>query len=231
MDSSARTVPTTSQAVTFSAILLDLDGMIIDSGSIIKQSFQATFAELGLPIPSLEELNKFIGPPLQDSFADFVGLTGEANFEAVECYRQHYVKVMFNAPVYDGIPELLRAIRDTGIPLSLATSKREPLARETLEYLQLDQFFTVIAGAAADGSRAGKAEVIATALERLQAADADLTRVVHVGDRQHDVAGAQAHGLESIGVLWGYGDAEELAAATWLAQDPAQLAQLLGIEV
>jgi phosphoglycolate phosphatase len=88
---------------------------------------------------------------------------------------------------------------------SVATSKLEPTARRILAHFGLDQYFEVIAGAAPDGSRKSKEEVLAHALEQLQPLP---ERVLMVGDRSHDVHGAAAHGIDTVVVGWGYGQAD-----------------------
>ena len=213
------------------AVLLDLDGTITDSAPVILDALEVTLSELGLPVPSREDLMAYVGPPLVDGFQANAGLTGQELPRAVSTYRRHYRERMCEAPLYPGVPEVLAALATAGIPVSLATSKREVLAAQILRHWDLDTFFTVIAGADAADRHGGKAEVIGDALARLALAGVRSQNVVHVGDRGHDVRGAHEAGILSIGVLWGYGDAEELAGATALAASPADLATLLGLSL
>lgn len=78
-----------------------------------------------------------------------------------------------------------------------------------------------------DNSRTDKAKVIAYALEQTGIVPDE--SVIMVGDREHDVIGAKKNGLSCIGVLFGYGSAEELRSvgAAALAKDPEELEQLL----
>lgn len=214
-------------ATPVTAVLLDLDGTLIDSGPTILDAFAHTLSDLGLGVRSREELRVFIGPPLHEGFRLHAGLEGSAVDEAVRIYRSHYTQHMHEAPVYDGVPELLDALAATGIPTCLATSKREDLALRLLEPKGLASRLTATAGADLSDRGGRKPEVIATALRRLSEAGADTSRVVHVGDRVHDVEGAHEAGIECVGALWGYGDAKELASADWLADSPAQLGELL----
>ncbi len=218
--------PQADQEVT--AVLLDLDGTITDSGPVILEALEAALADLGLPVPGREELMTFIGPPLTEGFRLHAGLTGEGNARAVALYRRHYRRRMHQAPVYDGVPRLLQQLAAWQVPVSLATSKREDYAVEILQRAGLAEPFTVFAGADPADRYGSKEEVVRLALERLDQAGADTRRVIHVGDRRHDVDGAHAAGLECVGVLWGYGDATELAQADWLVPDPAGLTTLVG---
>ncbi|MCZ0856541.1 HAD hydrolase-like protein [Actinomyces israelii] len=223
--------PARGSAGEFSAVLLDLDGTVTDSAPVILASFCAAFDDLGIVVPDRARLMSFVGPPLAETFARYAGLTGRANARAVAAYRSHYRELMYRAPVYKGVPALVRSLHESGVPLALATSKRESLARLIIEHTGLGPCFDAVTGAADDDRGGEKAVVIARALVLLSAAGADTSRVVHVGDRSYDVEGARQAGVECIGALWGYGDADELAGAQWLAADVPELASLLGAEV
>ncbi|SDN65939.1 phosphoglycolate phosphatase [Actinomyces ruminicola] len=213
------------------AVLLDLDGTLVDSAPAILMALRAAFSELGLPAQAPAELMRFVGPPLVDGFRLYAGLTGAANAEAVATYRRHYRETMLDSPLYDGAAELVRGLHAAGMPLALATSKHEGYAREILAHKGLADCFTVVSGARAGDVSGRKAAVIHSALQRLAAAGADLDRPVHVGDLDHDVQGARAEGVDCIGALWGYGSAEELRGAIALVTTPAELGALLGVEV
>ena len=223
--------PARGSAGEFSAVLLDLDGTVTDSAPVILASFCAAFDDLGIAVPDRARLMSFVGPPLAETFARYAGLTGRANARAVAAYRSHYRELMYRAPVDKGVPALVRSLHESGVPLALATSKRESLARLIIEHTGLGPCFDAVTGAADDDRGGEKAVVIARALVLLSAAGADTSRVVHVGDRSYDVEGARQAGVECIGALWGYGDADELAGAQWLAADVPELASLLGAEV
>jgi phosphoglycolate phosphatase len=107
----------------------------------------------------------------------------------------------------------------------VATSKPTVYARRILEHFGLLDRFAVVAGADLSGGRESKAAVVAHALDLLGADGRD---AVMVGDREHDVLGAAAHGIPAIGVLWGYGDADELraAGAAALAEQPQDVPDL-----
>ncbi|MDO4243450.1 MAG: HAD hydrolase-like protein [Actinomyces sp.] len=227
----ATTTPmTTGTAGRFTAVLLDLDGTITDSAPVILESLSTVFAEFGVPVPDHDTLMTFVGPPLSATFGGYAGLDAPATERALATYRRLYRGRMLDAPLYEGVVPLLRDLAGQGLPLALATSKNEELARAILDHWGLSPLFTAISGAGPGDRDGSKAAVIARALARLDAAGADTSRVVHVGDRDHDTLGAREAGVESIGVLWGYGDAVELADAQWLARRPADLAALLTAE-
>ena len=212
----------------FSCILFDLDGTIVDSAPGITATLAYTFGQLGLPIPSPAELVAYVGPPILDSFRDLAGFTPQQSQEALDIYRPQYLKTgVFNAEVYPGIPEVLKAIRAHDIPLSLATSKPETPATLILEHYDLLKYFDVITGASDDEVRSAKADVVEEALKRLTDFGADVSNPVMVGDRHHDVEGAAAHDVPTIFVRWGYGSPAEEVGTIGVADHAADLRRLL----
>ena len=214
--------------MAYSAILFDLDGTIVDSAPGITATLAYTFEQMGLPIPTPSELVAYVGPPILDSFRDRAGFTPEQAQHALEIYRPQYLETgVYNATVYDGLPAVLRAIHSAGVPLSLATSKPELPATLILEHFGLASQFDIITGASADEVRSAKADVVAEALVRLEAFGADLSNPVMVGDREHDVHGAAAHGIPTIFVEWGYGSPAEQAGTVASVSTAHELQRLL----
>lgn len=208
-------------------IFLDLDGTIIDSVEGITRSAAYALEHFGIHVTDLSTLHKFIGPPLKDSFRDFYQMNDEQAEEAVAKYRERYrVKGIFENTLYPGIGDFLEKTFKAGYKLILATSKPEPFAKKILEYFNLLQWFTFVGGCGLDGSKHSKADVIAYILEENQISD---TRdIIMIGDRKHDVLGAAAFNIPTVGVLYGYGNAEELtrAGAVHLVKDIQELSSL-----
>ena len=212
----------------WSCILFDLDGTITDSAPGITATLSHTLERMGLPVPAPADLLEFVGPPIMDGFRDVVGLNPEQSAEALGLYRERYQSHgAFDSSVYAGVPQVLEAIHAAGVPLSLATSKPEAQARRILDHFGLDQNFTFIAGASDDEVRSEKTDVIAYALENLRALNIDLSSIVMVGDRKHDVHGAADHDIPTIFVEWGYGSEQEAVGAIAIAHTPAELQTLL----
>jgi phosphoglycolate phosphatase len=212
----------------FTSILFDLDGTIADSAPGITKTLAYTFAELGRPIPSAEELLAYVGPPILDSFRDRAGMSlGEAA-EALAIYRPRYLESgALDSSVFPGVGDILRAIHDAGIPMSLATSKPEGPATVMLQHFGLLDCFDIITGASADEVRSAKQDVVAEAIVRLAAFGADLSKPVLIGDRIHDVEGAAANDVPTIFVGWGYGSLDEAEGAIAYAASPAVLSELI----
>ena len=209
-------------------ILFDLDGTITDSALGITNSVKYALNKLNAPIPPYETLCKLIGPPLLDGFRDFCGFDNEKAHTAVNLYREYYKETgIFENIVYDGIPELLKALKENGKTVILATSKPEKFARLILEHFNLMQYFDLAAGASMDETRNNKDAVINYALKECNIKDKSLA--VMVGDRHHDVDGARNNGISCVGVLYGFGNRKELeaAGADYIAEDIDALYKIL----
>lgn len=213
--------------MSLKAILFDLDGTLTDSGPGIMHCLTLALTEMGEAVPPTEILRRFVGPPLTEAFAEHCGMDTERAEEAIRVYRKHYsAGGLFENTVYPGIPEMLAALCELGLPLCLATSKPEHYAKQIMEHFDLAQYFAYIGGALTDGKRREKAEVIAYVLETTGLA-AD--ECVMIGDRKYDVEGAASFGIPTLGVTWGYGDRAELleAGAAWIADSAAEAVETI----
>lgn len=199
-------------------ILFDLDGTLTDPGIGITNSVAYALKRWNIEVEDRKSLYRFIGPPLQDSFREYYGFSQEDALRAVDVYREYFrEKGLYENEVYPGVEKLLQLLKEQGKTLILATSKPEEFAVRILRHFGLDRYFTVMAGATMDPSRSKKGDVIAYALR--ESGVTELSKAVMIGDREHDIFGAKQNGLDSIGVLFGYGDREELekAGATYIA--------------
>ena len=210
-------------------VLIDLDGTISDSSPGMLTGFRKVFDRFDMEQPSDESIRRHFGPPLAVTWREVYGMTDEQIVVGLEVYREYYHDVgMFENNLYDGIPDLIKDLHAEGVTLSTATSKPEFSASRIIEHFGLREYFTFIGAADLAGTRDDKSAVIAHTLENLQASSQSHS-IVMMGDRRHDVEGAREHGIETIGVLWGYGTAEELstAGAIALAERPRDARDLL----
>ena len=207
------------------AIFFDLDGTLTDSGEGIINCVTLALKHFGLPIPSRESLGVFVGPPLEKTFVEF-GIPEDKTDEAIAVFRSRYNTVgTFENTPYPGVHQLLQNLKDQGHRLFVATSKPEKTALEVLAKFQLTDYFEKICGATMDGSRVNKEDVITYLLAQVQ----DVENVIMVGDTRYDVLGAKHHGIDTIGVSWGYGSVAEMeqAGAIAIAHNMEQLQTLL----
>ncbi len=201
----------------------DLDGTITQSEFGIIASARYALSKFGIDEPNRDTLLKFIGPPLYYSFEKFYGISGSKAEEAIRYYREYYEADAFkDAPVFEGIPEVLSKLKDDGIRLVVVTTKPKRMAERVIEYTGLDKYFEHIVGPSAEKTDPDKAELIRSALELTEASPEE---VVMIGDRHYDIGGANQTQVDSIGVVYGYGTENELkeAGATYLAYTPKDI--------
>ena len=211
-------------------IFLDLDGTLTDSGEGIMNSVEYSLRKFGILETNREKLRTFIGPPLFASYMREYGFDHEKALLAVDYYREYFApKGLYENSVYEGIPELLGDLKKAGAKLYLATSKPEPYATEIVNHFGLSEYLDGLFGSTMTEERTKKEDVISYALEQTGIDKAD---VVMIGDRNHDIIGAKANDVASIGVLFGYGDRAELegAGADYIADTVEDLRKILFME-
>lgn len=213
----------------WSCILFDLDGTITHSAPGIIGRLSRTLQAMGRPVPLPAELVAFVGPPILDGFRDVASMNEDEAREALTVYRGLAASEgpQDDSSVYPGMLGLVRALHAAGIPLALATSKSESQAIRVLTHLEVADCFTVICGSSEDETRSAKADVVEEALRRLTEQQIDLSNTVLVGDREHDVVGAAAHGVPTIMVEWGYGSPAEAVGAIAVVHSVDQLRSAL----
>ncbi|MBK5474029.1 HAD family hydrolase [Bacillus sp. TH19] len=208
----------------YTTFLFDLDGTLTDPKEGIINAVLYVLEKMGIEEVNISELDSFIGPPIQQSFADRYNMN-EIEVERAVFYFREYLKQsgLLENKVYDGIGALLQELKDAGNRLFVATSKPTVFAKQVIEHFQLTTFFEEIVGSNLDGTRIQKEEIIAHILQTNE--ELKKEEMVMIGDRKHDVIGANSNGIASIGVLYGYGNENELsdAGAIHIVKDVEEL--------
>lgn len=211
--------------------LFDLDGTLTDPKQGICTCVQYALKDQGIEEPDLDKLEPFIGPPLWDSFMKFYGMDRAQADKAVAKYRERFADVgLFENELYDGIPFMLKDLKEAGFTLAVASSKPTVYVERILEHFQIKQYFKVIVGSELDGTRVSKDEVVREALHQLFGEQTiDPQQVYMIGDRCFDVEGARTLHVESVGVTYGYGSMEELqeAKADYIVRSVGELHSFL----
>ncbi|MDM7886691.1 MULTISPECIES: HAD hydrolase-like protein [Curtobacterium] len=212
----------------YTAILFDLDGTISDSAPGILESMTHTFRTVGVPVPDHATLMSFVGPPIMDTFRTAMGMDDAQAEHTLAVYREHYLsRGALDSAMFPGIDVVLRTLHEAGLPISTATSKPETPATVILDHYGLTRYIDFVTGASDDEVRSAKADVVAEALRRLEAAGHDVSRPVLVGDRLHDVEGARVHGVPVVFAEWGYGAPSEAEGTVAQAATPLDLLPIL----
>jgi phosphoglycolate phosphatase len=210
------------------AVLFDLDGVLLDSRTAIARCMEHALQVHGVPVPRAAELERYIGPPLLDAFAELAGADKAAS--CLDTYRERYVhSSLEETTVVPGVREVLAAVA-AQVPVAVATTKPHAYANPLCERLGLAPHLRALAGPELDAPDEVKTVTIVRALAALglePGADVPM-----VGDRRHDAEAASANGLRCVGVLWGIGDEAELraAGADPIVGAPADLPWALGLD-
>jgi phosphoglycolate phosphatase len=216
--------------MAYKTVLFDLDGTLTDPFDGITRSIQYALECMGVPVPGAQELRWCIGPPLWDSFAVLLKTDDRSvQDQAIAFYRERYTsKGLFENTLIEGIDTLVRDLAACGHQLLVATSKPHAYASLIVEHFGLEPYFGKVYGSELDGTRSAKAELIDHILAEEGVGASDC---VMVGDRKHDLIGANANQVAGIGVLWGYGSRQELEDERPVAvvDSPEELGKVLGL--
>lgn len=197
---------------SFRHVFFDLDGTLIDPRLGIVGCLQHALGAVGAPVPEAASLERFIGPPLADTFGRLLGAADRERIaRAIAAYRERFGATgLYENRVYDGIRDMLGALRAARRSLWVVTAKPTVYSTRIVEHHGLGDYFRHVYGSELNGDRTDKGALICYVLATEGLSPRD---VVMVGDRVHDVLGARANGVASVAVRWGYGSPDELTAA------------------
>lgn len=201
-------------------LFFDLDGTLTNSGDGIIDCLKHTFEIFNIDYSNLH-LKKYIGPPLETTFKNLIGNDQKVLEEMLNVFREKYLSVLETDKLYDGVSQMLKNLYDLGFDINLATSKPEVYAIQIMERLGVAKYFNHLCGAYIDGIQE-KEEVLFNALKL---SNADRNKSLMIGDRKYDLNAAENLGLKGIGVLYGFGEKEELENCKhiYLAETPLHL--------
>lgn len=184
-------------------ILFDLDGTLVNTERGITNCVRHALQEMGIAEADPHRLRRFIGPPLEESFQREYGFSAEQAKEATSVFRKEYRQTgVYECELYPGVEETLKALKEKGLLVSLASSKPEPFCRLILERFQVAQYFDLICGAQIEKNIGTKIQVLEEVIERLPILD--LSQALLVGDTRYDARGAREAGIECVGVSYGF---------------------------
>lgn len=207
-------------------VFFDLDGTLSDPWHGIVNCMRYALQRLGIAVGDETALRSYIGPPLRQSFREICA-DDDLGDRALALYRERYGRIgIYENRLYQGIEDCLDELAQSATVNYVVTSKPTVFSEKIIEHFGIDHHFEAVYGSELDGSLADKTELIAHILQR-EAVDPRDT--VMIGDRKFDMIGARNHGIRSIGVLWGYGEEQELraAGADDICSHPHQLRQYL----
>lgn len=213
--------------MSYKAVFFDFDGTLFDSSPGIYKSLRAAFDECALPEPSDDELFRFIGPAIRQSLREFYELSRETEDSFIRAYRRVYANgEIYNAKLYGGVIEVLKALKDKNILIGTASSKPLNFIRLILKRFNLENYFDFVDGVLSDDIPREKYDIINSAVAHFKL---DKKSCLMVGDRKFDIDGAKTAGISSCGVLWGFGSRAELEKhnADFIISSPNEISEIV----
>jgi phosphoglycolate phosphatase len=210
------------------ALLLDLDGTLIDTPQAIVEVTQATLAELNLPPADAQAIKNGIGLPLPVALGELIGKGPAGAAEAVEIYRRLWrAQVTPRIPqlLYPGVRQGLETLHGAGLRLAVVTGKAQDGADSTVQAAGLSDLVEVVLGYTSVPNPKPAPDLALLALQRL---GVEAGAAVVVGDASHDLEMARRAGIRSIAVSYGAQPLQQLQAAfpTWVAHSFAEVVQI-----
>ncbi len=213
----------------YSSVFFDLDGTITDSGEGCMNGIRYMFKSIGYNDYDESKLKGFVGPPVKRHLVSEYGFSARQAEEAYPFYREYCLnRGIYENKLYPGITDAVEKIKQSGKSVYIATSKPEQQALIVLEHFGIRHLFSDVFAARHEKGIYDKNEVLECAVKKLNGASGS----VMVGDRSYDIIGGRHVGFDTIGVLYGYGEARELieAGCDFTADNTADLAAFLGRE-
>jgi phosphoglycolate phosphatase len=191
----------------YELIAFDWDGTLFDSTACIVKSIQAAARELGLQEPPVERARHVIGLGLEPALQIAVPeLPRERYRELANAYRRHYFATVHDVTLFDGVPELLRQLKDRGHRLAVATGKSRRGLDEALDQVGLRALFDATRTAEETASKPHP-QMLHELMDELGMAP---ERTLMVGDTTHDLQLALNAGTPALAVSFGAHPAEQL---------------------
>ncbi|MBM3665694.1 MAG: hypothetical protein FJW92_07870 [Actinobacteria bacterium] len=207
-------------------VFLDLDGTIIDSSPGIVAGLREAYRAVGIDAPEDAVLLSWIGQPAAVTLERELGGRGDDVVEAANgAFRTYFDEFgMHESQPYIGISEAMAAVAADGAVICVVTHKPLRLSEAALEQHDLRGLVHSVHAPPSPAEFMAKEDLFAQAISATDPA----TRIA-AGDRGTDIQAAQAHGMASVGVTWGFGTADELlaAGAVALASAPGELPALV----
>ena len=183
--------------------IFDVDGTLLDTTEGVLSAVAYTIKQSGLKPLSASEMMSFIGPPIQDSMQRIYGIEGEPLQALATIFRNRYKDYdLLKAAPYEGIYEVMTALKLAQVEIAVATYKRQDYAAQILSHFGFDKYSKLLYGADHE-NKLKKKDIIELAIAA--SGVQDRKRMVMIGDSAHDAIGAKIAGVDFLAVTYGFG--------------------------
>ncbi|PVZ15754.1 MULTISPECIES: phosphoglycolate phosphatase [unclassified Pseudomonas] len=196
-------------------VMFDLDGTLVDSVPDLAAAVDQTLRQLGRPPAGIEQVRLWIGNGakvlVRRALAgglDHSAIGDEQAEQALELFMQAYGKGNHNTVVYPGVRETLKWLQKRGVEMALITNKPEQFVAPLLDEVKLGRYFRWIIGG--DTLPQQKPDPAALFFV-MKMAGVEPHQALFVGDSRNDILAAQAAGVASVGLTYGYNHGKPIA--------------------
>ena len=209
-------------------VILDFDGTLGDSQTLITRTMRETLQRVGLPEKTEEECAKTIGLPLKQCFLALMDMTDEMAEKCTSAYREIFERNNIHGavPAFPGVIKTIKKLHDDGLTVTIASSRGHHSLAAFVEELHLEPYISLILGADDVEKAKPNAEPV---LKTLHHFGLQPTEALVVGDTAFDILMGRNAGTKTCGVTYGNGSKEDLQAALadYIIDEFAEIEQCL----
>lgn len=211
------------------AVIFDLDGTLTNTLKSLWKSTNMALATAGLPPHEIDSYKYFAGNGAKELIRKSLIADGDTelvHFDSVmEAYNRIFEEYcMYEVKPYDGIPELLKALKEKGLHLAVNSNKPQPRTVDVVEEIFGKDTFDLLVGQCEERRRKPAPDGVNYILEQLHLNKED---VLYIGDTCTDMQTGKSAGVFTVGALWGFRDRQELVEnhADAIIENPLELLQ------
>ena len=211
--------------------IFDLDGTLLNTLDSIAYYVNDTMKHFGLPVIETEKIRTFVGNGARVLIEESLKVSGDPKASRIEEGMKIYGRIFdqnctYHVTLYEGIPEMLKALKDRGIHLAVLSNKPDRQTVKVVKEIFGDNIFDYAQGQKDGIRRKPEPDGVWYLMEQMQVSKEEC---LYIGDSEVDAATGKNAGLKTIGVLWGFRDRKtlETAGADHLIERPEELLQFV----
>ena len=213
------------------ACIFDLDGTLTNTLESMTYSVNLTLKEMGLSQITKDQCRMFVGNGARVLIEESLKVSGDPKASRIEEGMKIYGRIFdqnctYHVTLYEGIPEMLKALKDRGIHLAVLSNKLDRQTVKVVKEIFGDNIFDYAQGQKDGIRRKPEPDGVWYLMEQMQVSKEEC---LYIGDSEVDAATGKNAGLKTIGVLWGFRDRKtlETAGADHLIERPEELLQFV----
>ena len=213
------------------ACIFDLDGTLTNTLESMTYSVNLTLKEMGLSQITKDQCRMFVGNGARVLIEESLKVSGDPKASRIEEGMKIYGRIFdqnctYHVTLYEGIPEMLKALKDRGIHLAVLSNKPDRQTVKVVKEIFGDNIFDYAQGQKDGIRRKPEPDAVWNLMEQMQVSKEEC---LYIGDSEVDAATGKNAGLKTIGVLWGFRDRKtlETAGADHLIERPEELLQFV----